>query len=587
MIRSRLVWEIVLPYAAFALLATTGLVWLGGSAYERSERSRLSDRLAAAAQGFASHPDVFLTPAGVWRADLDRLAAATGNRFTVLAADGTPLADTSNDAALLGSFKDSPEVRNARASGTGESLSNEGSRLAVAVAVRDADEAVIGFVRAESDAAPVAAAANRWRRWAALAAAAVATLGALVAGRTAVRLAKPVETLTQAAASVAGTGGSLPRLGTGRALAPLSTALAEMTRELGDRVDRLGREKSALESEVSRLTAILTGMADGVLAVDREDRILFANPAAAQLLDLPDGKLVGRPLWEAVRLPAIQETAKAALAAGTTRQIELELPRTQTTLAVRVGCLPGDTCPGVVIVLHDLTELRRLENLRREFVSNVSHELKTPLASIQAYAETLLEGAIDDREYATKFLGRIGEQADRLHNLILDLLRLARIEAGNDVFEIRKLSAANLIEPSVEEHLAVAKTKGVTLQANPPAEPVRLRADPEGFRTILDNLLDNAINYTPAGGRVAVRWGRADGMAMVEVADTGIGIPEEHLPRVFERFHRVDKARSRDHGGTGLGLAIVKHLVQVFEGRVEVESRVGEGTTFRIYLPAA
>lgn len=351
-------------------------------------------------------------------------------------------------------------------------------------------------------------------------------------------------------------------------------------------LNRLSRENIALKAEGERLTAVVTAMAEGVLAVDPAERILFANPAASQLLGLAGTKLLGRPLWEAVRIPSVQEAARSALR-GETRQTELELPRTQAVLALRAGCLPGDPCPGAVLVLHDVTELRRLENLRREFVSNVSHELKTPLASVQAYAETLLEGAIDDPENNVLFLKRIVEQADRLHRLIIDLLRLARIEAGTDVFEIRRIAAGKVIEPCVEEHAAVGSKKGVTVRADPPVEPVRLEADRDGLRTILDNLIENAVNYTPAGGHVTVRWGRADGMAVIEVADTGIGIPPEHLPRIFERFHRVDAARSREQGGTGLGLAIVKHLVQAFNGRVEVESRPGRGSTFRVFLPAA
>ena len=165
------------------------------------------------------------------------------------------------------------------------------------------------------------------------------------------------------------------------------------------------------------------------------------------------------------------------------------------------------------------------------------------------------------------------------------MLRLARIEAGTDVFDIKRLAAEKVIEPCAEEHQAVARTKGVALLVEPPARPVRLQADADGLRTILDNLLDNALKYTPAGGRVRVRWRQENGMAVIEVADTGIGIPAVHLPRIFERFHRVDKARSRDLGGTGLGLAIVKHLAQVFGGKVEVDSTEGHGTTFRVLLP--
>jgi len=247
--------------------------------------------------------------------------------------------------------------------------------------------------------------------------------------------------------------------------------------------------------------------------------------------------------------------------------------------------LPSNPPPGAVLVLHDVTELRRLENLRREFVSNVSHELKTPLTTIQAYTETLLDGAINDPENNRKFLERIDEQAERLHKLILDLLSLARIEAAEDAYELLPVPVANTVQVCVDEYLPVAESKGVELQVQPPSEALVVWADDEGLLTVLNNLLDNAIKYTPSGGSVSIRWHVEGRRTVLEVEDTGIGIPKQHQSRVFERFFRVDKARSRELGGTGLGLAIVKHWVQVFGGTVEVASELGRGSLFTIRLP--
>ncbi len=424
-----------------------------------------------------------------------------------------------------------------------------------------------------------------WRFWAAVIAAAVGGIGLVLATRTVKRLDAAIDTIARSARTAIGEpAGSTSQT---EADASLSATLASVAAALDTEFDRSRRETAQLKTNADRLSTVLASMAEGVLAVARDERILVANPAAAHLLDLAEVPLVGRRLWEVVRVPTVREATHAAFAGRETPQIEFELPRTQVAIALRASPLPGSPTPGAVLVLHDVTELRRLENLRSEFVSNVSHELKTPLASIQAYTETLIDGAIDDREHNVLFLKRIAEQAERLHNLIVDLLRLARIEAGTDVFEIQKLSASKIITQACDEHLAVAKSKGVALIVDAAGESVRLKADPDGLRTILDNLLDNAINYTPRGGRVTVRWGRQDDAAFIEVADTGIGIPPEHQSRVFERFHRVDKARSRDAGGTGLGLAIVKHLVQVFGGRVDVESEVDQGSTFRVTLPLA
>jgi len=249
--------------------------------------------------------------------------------------------------------------------------------------------------------------------------------------------------------------------------------------------------------------------------------------------------------------------------------------------------LPGDPCPGVLAVLHDVSELRRLENLRREFVANVSHELKTPLSSIKASAETLRLGAIHDPEHSTSFLACIEEQADRLHQLILDLISLARVEAGQEAFEITEVPLASVVEQCLAQHQPAAEAKNITVEIVPAPLPVLAKADADGVRTILDNLVNNAINYTPAGGRVWVRWRPEDSLALVEVQDTGIGISQRDQARVFERFFRVDQARSREMGGTGLGLAIVKHLAHAFGGNVQLTSKLGEGSTFQVRIPLA
>jgi two-component system phosphate regulon sensor histidine kinase PhoR len=256
-------------------------------------------------------------------------------------------------------------------------------------------------------------------------------------------------------------------------------------------------------------------------------------------------------------------------------------------LSVQVTPLPGNPCPGAVIVLHDTTELRRLERLRQEFVANVSHELKTPLSSIKAYAETLLNGALGDPENAQKFVGRIEEQADRLHALIQDMLSLARIESVQQPFVINPVNVEDVVRACVEDQRSRAEAKQIDISLDLPESALRVRADEEGLRIILSNLIDNAVKYTPEGGQVTVHW-RSDGeMVSIDVIDSGIGISREDQSRVFERFYRVDKARSRELGGTGLGLSIVKHLAQAFGGAVDVQSSPGLGSTFSVHLPVA
>ncbi len=225
--------------------------------------------------------------------------------------------------------------------------------------------------------------------------------------------------------------------------------------------------------------------------------------------------------------------------------------------------------------------------MRRDFVANVSHELKTPLAGIKAYAETLREGAIHDQEHNIDFLRRIESQAERLEQLILDMLSLARVESGEQPFEMENIDVRTTVSDCLKRHAALAEAKHISLQVEPPESPLAVRADREGLRQILDNLLDNAIKYTPQAGRVTIRWRRDDELAVFEVEDTGIGIATSEQQRVFERFYRVDRARSRELGGTGLGLSIVKHLAQAFGGGVSLRSRPGHGSVFIVRLAVA
>jgi two-component system, OmpR family, phosphate regulon sensor histidine kinase PhoR len=237
------------------------------------------------------------------------------------------------------------------------------------------------------------------------------------------------------------------------------------------------------------------------------------------------------------------------------------------------------------MVLHDMTELRRLESLRRELVANVSHELKTPLAAIKGYAETLRLGAVNDKQHNLHFVRRIEEQADRLHELILDILQIARLESGQETFALTNVPVAAALAKCVQQFAEAAAARSISLALQPPPDDVTVYADATGLRTIVNNLIDNALKYTPPGGQVKVRAADDGHKVVIEIEDTGVGIAEAELARIFERFYRVEKARSRDLGGTGLGLSIVKHLAHSFGGGVSVESKPGVGSTFRVQLP--
>lgn len=402
------------------------------------------------------------------------------------------------------------------------------------------------------------------------------------------RIVHPLERLTAAAAEMAE--GELPAeisIESRNEIGTLARALNSMSRQLSARIADLQQRGIEVAANKERLETVLGAMVEGVVAIDTDQTILLANSAAIRLLDLNPQGVTGRQLWEVVRLPQMEQLVRRTFTEGSVQRVEFSVPRTQAMVAAAASRLPGSPCPGAVLVLHDVTDLRRLENLRREFVANVSHELKTPLTSISAYAETLLEGGLEDPKYNREFVSRIQEQAERLHGLILDLLQLARLESEEQSFEVVPVDVVGIVTDSIDEHRAVAEAKGISLSIPADASSIMALADADGLRTIIDNLLDNAINYTPQGGRIGVDWRKSGDWIDLNVTDNGVGIAREHQTRIFERFYRVDKARSREIGGTGLGLSIVKHLCQVFGGSVKIASQVGQGSTFTIRLPAA
>jgi two-component system phosphate regulon sensor histidine kinase PhoR len=374
---------------------------------------------------------------------------------------------------------------------------------------------------------------------------------------------------------------------------PFRPLVARVNDALGSLESRLDR----LEADGSLLRTVLGGMEEAVLAVDARRRLTFANDRARALLDLaPDA--AGRPVVELVRSPRLQAAVETALTAANGHdRAEITLPDPARRaagdlliLSMRAAPLPGSPTSGVVLVLQDVTETRRLERIRQDFVANASHELKTPLAAIKAHAEVLLAGALDDPDVNVRFLQAIDTQADRLNQLVQDLLALARLEAAQDPYQHTPLTLAPAVATLAEAHRGRAEAAGLgfSIDSDPAARDAVVLADEEALRQIVDNLVDNAIKYTPAGGRVSVAVRSApDGRVAIEVADSGIGIPRAEQSRIFERFYRVDKARSRELGGTGLGLSIVRHLVQALRGDVRVASAPGAGSKFTVTLDRA
>jgi two-component system, OmpR family, phosphate regulon sensor histidine kinase PhoR len=363
---------------------------------------------------------------------------------------------------------------------------------------------------------------------------------------------------------------------------------SEMSSEVGRTIADLGQTIRTLTDERNRSSAILSSMVEGVAVIRADERIHFCNSAFEQILELPAGTSQGRTLVESLRQADLVTLVRQALSGmdELTGEVEVGTVR-RRNFSVTAAPVRAVGTNGAVIVLHDITELRRLERVRRDFVANVSHEFKTPLTAIQGFAETLLNGALDDLAHRTRFVEIIREHAWRLARLTDDLLKLSRIEAGRLELEMRPVRVEGLIGGCVETARFKADAKSIEIHVDLPAEMPAVRGDGTQLGEVLQNVLDNAVQYTPENGKIEViaRFDEKD--VVFTVTDTGIGIPQSDLERIFERFYRVDAARSREAGGTGLGLAIARHIVDAHGGRIWVESAIGHGSRFHFTVPIA
>jgi len=356
---------------------------------------------------------------------------------------------------------------------------------------------------------------------------------------------------------------------------------------LNDTAARLDRTIRTLTEERNLSSAILGSMVEGVAVVNASERLLFANHGFAEILGLDEPPRSGSALVEIVRQTELIEAVRKVL--GDDARVETEIVTgtlRQHFFAVTVAAVRAAETSGAVIVLHDITDLRKLERVRSDFVANVSHEFKTPLTAIQGFAETLLGGALDDLQNRVRFLEIILDHSRRLARLTDDLLKLSKMDADRLELEIRRLSVSQFVESCIETVRRTAAEKDLRISVNLAENLPDIGADRRRLAEVLQNLLDNAIQYTPAGGQIMVSASGEGNEITFTVSDTGIGIPRVDQPRIFERFYRVDAARSREVGGTGLGLSIAKHLVEAHGGRIWVESEVGHGSQFYFTVPA-
>ena len=546
--------------------------------------SRLTEETRLARDLLLSEPDL---AAGA-DALADRLGRDLGLRVTIIDASGKVLGDTDLDGEALLSVEnhaDRPEVIEAMRAGTGRAVrySRTLTENMLYVASRiDPDDPSRGIVRLAVPLTDVKKAQEEIRGPILVAALLSVVLAAGIGWVVARGPARRLEAMARAASDFAGGRTAV------RAEAGGDDEVAVLARSLNRMADELQERLVLLERERSQLRTVLEGMVEGVVLTDPTGRILLANDAFRRIFNaqLP---VEGRRPLETARVPALQEAIESALEADepVTREIALGGAQDKVIQASLASIRESGETVGAVAVFHDVSELKRLERVRREFVANVSHELRTPLTAIKGYAETLRDGGLRDPETAAEFVRVIHRHAERLRALIEDLLDLAAVEQGEARIDLAPVALRDVATQAEAVARPAAAGKRHTLTLDVPGDLPRVLADRDRLGQVLINLLDNAVKFTPEGGRIEVSARPSSGRVVLSVKDNGVGIPPEDIGRIFERFYRVGRSRDRREGGTGLGLAIAKHLTQAMGGTIEVESSTGSGTTFRVSLPAA
>jgi len=583
--RNRIFLTSLITAGVTLLVATILVSWSVRASLEAQiERSLLNEaRLAAET---LSHRQA-ATPAEL-DAEADAIGRLVSARVTFISPDGSVVGDSqvaAGDLAALENHAARPEIRQARAEGLGiarrYSATLHIDMLYVAVPVRGPGAAGLSEVRLALPLTEVRDQLAAVRRSAVVAMGAGMLAALALAWGVSALLSRRVRAIAAVAERYAAGDLSEPARDYG------TDEIGTVARVLDDSVREIASRSIQRDADRARMEAILGGMIEGVLVVDDHGRLQLVNAAARRMLKL-QGPPEGRHYLEIVRHPDIAAQITAALRGTASDRLELTLPREPDTVFVaRTAPVESATARGAVLVLHDITDLHKADQIRRDFVANVSHELRTPLTAVRGYVEALLDNPSDPEE-ARRFLETIARHTLRMERLVRDLLRLARLDAGQETLERVPCSVESLFAGVATELAPAIEARGqrVVQQIEPGAATVR--GDPAKLHDALRNLVENATNYAPEGGTIGMGAARLGDRILLTVVDGGRGIPDADLPRVFERFYRVDKARSRstrDPGGTGLGLAIVKHLVGLHGGRVAAANRPEGGAMFTVELP--
>jgi two-component system, OmpR family, phosphate regulon sensor histidine kinase PhoR len=598
-VRARLFWKLGLTYVTLLIVVLFAVDFYSARVLRRDYIHASSDKLFSLLKIAQARPPHLDDSAQLhsWTAWM----AESGARVTVIDSSGHVLEDSAHDPESMENHSNRPEIQQAFATGQGDSVRHSKTL--------DLD-LVYSAVRYQPPSGPpvvlrmalplsqIDSTLVDLRERLLLASLVILLLGGVASLGFSRMFAARVERLKDFSLRVAeGDFRPLPTERPRDELADLGSALNETAR-------RMDATIHSLRDERNQSSAILRSMVEGVAVIDAHERLVFCNRAFLDILNADSESSQGRPVIEVVRNSELLSLIRRALLGEEGLQTDIAMGFIQqqnfSVTAAPVKALaadnpvasgsptPTDVKPtGAVVVLHDVTELRRLERVRQDFVANVSHEFKTPLTAIRGFAETLLSGALNDPKNNRRFLEIIRDHSSRLDRLTDDLLKLARIEAGKLELEFFPVGLAELIEGCAETTLLKASRKQISLVIEIPSGIPAVRSDASLLREVFQNLLDNAVQYTMAGGRISVTASTDGREAIVSVTDTGIGIPLADQERIFERFYRVDAARSREAGGTGLGLSIAKHIVEAHGGRLWVESEIGRGSQFSFSIPLA
>ncbi|EGT8063234.1 cell wall metabolism sensor histidine kinase WalK [Listeria monocytogenes] len=517
---------------------------------------------------------------------LDPLGEDIDARITVIDSKGDVVADTKKDPEKLDNHMNRPEVTDILKKGESvgisirESDSLGYSMLYVAVPVKHQSK-TDGVLRISISLESVdAAVAKLWGNLALIFGIALVIIAA-ISVFIARKITRPVREIIEVSTDLAN------HKYDSRIHGKISGELQDLSISVNKLAESLETQMFEIKQNEQRLNAIVQNLVSGVMLINVDKQVIMTNRTMYQILG--ETEITGKPFYEVIKSFALSQLIEATFETKTIQQKEIILyfPR-EMILDASVSPILGENgeITGIILLLHDITQIRHLENVRSEFVTNVSHELKTPVTALKGFAETLLDGAMYDEMLLKKFLTIIKEESDRLHRLIMDILALSRIEQNPVPENVELVEVDEVIEQSARTIFEMATEKNIQVIIPEKTIPsVTIETDRDKLQQILINLLSNAINYTPVDGKVEVKLIEQEAEVIIEVTDNGIGIPAKDIDRVFERFYRVDKARSRHSGGTGLGLSIVKHLVENCGGRIEVESQEEVGSTFRVTLP--